>query len=48
MLVWRVRAPVRFANTFTSSRFGGNPTPVIVLPRWPSDRTEGLLEVGED
>lgn len=34
-----MRAAIRYANTFTSSRFGGNPTPVVLLPRWPTDDT---------
>jgi PhzF family phenazine biosynthesis protein len=34
-----VRAAIRHANTFSTSRFGGNPTPVFMLPRWPSDAT---------
>ena len=34
-----MRAAIRYANTFSTSRFGGNPTPVLVLPRWPGDAT---------
>ena len=34
-----MRAAIRYVNTFSTSRFGGNPTPVLVLHRWPSDAT---------
>jgi predicted PhzF superfamily epimerase YddE/YHI9 len=32
-----VRVAIRCCNTFTGSRHGGNPTPVIALPRWLED-----------